>query len=156
TRIASGQDYPSKPIRFITNEAGGGTDLVARIIAQGITVPLGQPVIVENRPGLVAIDTAMKAPPDGYAVHVNGMTLWTYQLLYQASYDVIRDFVPITMATRAPNLLVVHPSLPVKSVQELIALARAQPGKLNYGAASIGGSPHLSAELFKALAGLDI
>jgi tripartite-type tricarboxylate transporter receptor subunit TctC len=117
---------------------------------------LVQPVIVDNRPGLLAKEIALKAPPDGYSLMLAGLSLWTYQLLYKASYDVLRDFLPITIATRAPNVLVVHPSLAANSVSDLIALAKAQPGKLNYATATLGGSPHLVAELFKAMAGVSI
>jgi tripartite-type tricarboxylate transporter receptor subunit TctC len=152
----SGQDYPARPVRIITNEAGGGTDFVSRIVAQGLSGPLGQPVIVDNRPGLLATEIAIKAPPDGYSLMLAGLSLWTYQLLYKAPYDVLRDFVPITMATRAPNVLVVHPSVAANSVAELIALAKTQPGKLNYATATLGGSPHLAAEMFKSMAGVNI
>ena len=155
--IALGQDYPSKPIRISTVQTGGGTDVIARIIANGISGPLGQPVIVENRPTLVAIQTGIKAAPDGYTILVVGGTMWTGVLLQEKPlYDPINDLSPITIVVGNPNVIIVHPSLPVKSVKDLIALAKARPGELNYAQGSVGGSSHLAAELFKSMAGVNI
>ncbi len=150
------QNYPAKPLRIVTSEAGGGVDFVSRLVAQGIAGALGQPVVVDNRPSAVTGDAVAKAAPDGYTVLLNGNSIWMSSLLQQISYDPVRDLAPVTLATRSPNILVVHPSLPVKSVKELIALAKARPGELNYGSAGAGGSPHLSAELFKSMARVDI
>ncbi len=155
--VASGQDYPSKPVRIITTQPGGGLDLAARLIAQGLSDALGQPIVVESRGGgVVAIEIVAKARPDGYTLLFYGGTLWIGPLLQSVSWDPLRDFSPITLAVTFPNLLVVHPSLPVKSVKELIALAKARPGELNYGSGSIGASTHLAAELFKSMAGVHI
>ncbi|MBI3938727.1 MAG: tripartite tricarboxylate transporter substrate binding protein [Betaproteobacteria bacterium] len=154
------QSYPNKPIRIVTAEPGGANDLVARIIAHGISGPLGQQVIVENRggaSGIIAAQTVAKAPPDGYTLLLYASPLWIVPLMRSnMPYEPLSDFSPITWAASAPNILVVHPSLPVKSVKELIALARARPGELNFAIGGFGASPHLAAELFKALTGVNI
>ena len=150
------QVYPSKPIRIITGGAARGNDFDSRQIAQGISGPLDQPVIVDNRTGPLAIDTVSKAPPDGYALLVIGTSLWLTPLLQKAPYDAVRDFSPITLTERIVNILAVHPSVPAKFVKELIELAKAKPGELNFGASVPGGSNHLAAVLFKSMAGIDI
>ena len=154
--MVSAQGYPAKPIRFVTQAPGGGGDYALRIIAPGISGPLGQPVLVENRPGNVAIPAELvaKAAPDGYTVIYVGSSLWISPLLQKTPYDPLRDFSPISLATSSPTLFVVHPSLPVKSIRELIALARARPGALNYASGGIGGAGHLAMELFNAMAGV--
>lgn len=155
--VACGQAYPNKPVRIVTVEPAGTPDLISRLIAQGITGSLGQPVIVENRVGMSGIEVVSRALPDGYTVAVNGQNLWILPFLRDnVPYDPVRDFSPVMLVTRAPNVLVVHPSVPVKSVEELIALAKARPGELNYGTGGPGSSNHLSAELFKALAGVNL
>ena len=153
--VACGQDFPNKPIRIFTSAAGGTNDILSRQIGQGISGPLGQPVIVENR-GIGGIDIVAKAPPDGYAVLLYGPPFWLSPLMRKVSYDPVRDFSPITLLVRVPNILVAHPSLPVKSVKELIALAKARPGELDYAAGNPGSGSHLGMELFKAMAGVDI
>src|SRR5690349_11634248 len=157
TAGTAAQTYPSKPIRIFTSEAGGGNDLTARIIAQGITGPLGQPVIVENRASVVATEAVSKSAPDGYTLMLPGNVLWILPLLRDnLTYDAVRDFSPITMVSGTPSLVVVHPSLGVKSIKELITLAKARPGEINYSAGTIGAPPHLAGELFKAMAGVNI
>jgi len=154
---ASAQDYPNKTIRILASGPGSGGDFTARLIAQGIAPGLGQPVIVDNRSGsLAASEAASKAPPDGYTLLVNGASLWLIPLMQKVSYDVLRDFSPITLAERGSMIMAVHPSVPVKSVKELIALAKAKPGALNYAASGVGGPTHLAGELFKSMAGVDI
>ena len=155
---AYAQNYPSRPVRIITAGVGGGNDLVSRLIAQGISGPLGQQVIVENRSGgLVAGEAAARAVADGYTLLVMSGSLWVGQLVRRkVPYDVQRDFIPITLADRAPNILVVHPSLPVKSVRELIAFAKARPAALNFSSAGTAASSHLSGELFKAMSGINV
>jgi tripartite-type tricarboxylate transporter receptor subunit TctC len=150
--------FPSKPIRLVTAEAGGGSDFVSRIIAQGLNSNLGVPVVVDNRGGgVIAGDIVARAPADGYTVLYYGSTLWLLPLVRKhVPYDPLKDFAPITQAVSTPAILVVHPSVPAKSVKELIALARAQPGKLNYASAAIGTATHVSAELFKHLASVNI
>ena len=152
------EKFPDRPIRLVTAQAGGGSDFVSRIIAEGVNANLGVPVIVDNRGGgVIAGDIVARAPADGYTILYYGSTLWLLPLVRkQVPYDPIKDFVPITQAVSTPAFLVVHPSLPAKSVKELIALARAQPGKLNYASAAIGTATHVSAELFKYLAKVDI
>ena len=150
------QDYPNKPIRIVTGTAGGGTDLVARTISQGISGPLGQPVIIDNRAGGAFGDVVPKTPPDGYTLFVGGSNVWTLSLFQKTSYDAESDFSPISLLVREVNVLVGHPSLPVKSIKELIALAKARPGELNYASSAIGGSTHIMGELFKSMAGVNI
>lgn len=156
---AAAQDYPVKPIRIVATEPGGGSDFVARVIAQGLTTALNQQVIVENRggaSGIIAAQMVARAPADGYTFYCPGNSFWTIPLLQKAPYDVLRDFTPITLADRSPNVLVVHPSLPVKSAADLIRLAKARPGELAFAAGSTGSSNHLSAELFRQMAGIDL
>jgi tripartite-type tricarboxylate transporter receptor subunit TctC len=152
----SAQEYPIRPVRIVTNAAGGGGDFISRIIAQGIAGPLGQAVVVDNRASSVIATIVAKAAPDGYTVLTCPDSLWTAPLLEKISYDPVRDFAPISLLTRAPNILVVVPSLPVKSVRELIAMAKAKPGELNYATGSSGGSNHLAAELFNTMAGISM
>ena len=150
------QSYPAKPVRFVTSEPGGGNDIVARVLAEGLTTSLGQRVIVDNR-GIVAAEIAKNANPDGYTLLVYGANIWLLPYLREhVAWDPLRDFAPITIAVQLPNVLVVHPTVPVKSVRELIDYAKARPGKLDYAAGTIGVSPHLSAELFKAMTSIDI
>ena len=153
--VSSGQDYPTKPIRIVT-ATGGGQDFVARLLAQRLSSDLGQSLIVENRRSNLVGDYVAKAPPDGYTLLVIGSAFMTGPLLEKTGYDPVRDFAPISLTSSSPNILVVHPSLPTKSVKELVALAKARPGDLNYGSGPIGSSPYLAAELFKALAGVNI
>jgi tripartite-type tricarboxylate transporter receptor subunit TctC len=151
------QDYPSRPIRFVTTGIGGSTDLAARTVALGLTESVGWNVVVDNRGStIVACDMAAKAPPDGYTILVTTDGLWRGPLFQKMPFDPVRDFAPIMLVSRSPNILVVHPALPVKSVKELIALAKARPGELNYGAGAIGASTHLASEMFKVMAGVDI
>ena len=152
------QEYPLKPVRIVAGDAGGGSDITARLIAQGVAGSLGQQLIVENRGGNIA-NTVMpvaRAPADGYTIVIYGGTFWIAPLLEKLPYDPVRDFAPITMATSSPSVVVVHPSLPVKSVKELIALAKARRGELTYASGPVGSSNHLSAELFKSMAGVNI
>lgn len=151
------QSYPNRPIRMLTTPPGGGSDVMARLISQGLTNALGQQVVVDNRPsGVILGGIAAKAPSDGYTMVLQGSALWLVPLLQEAPYDPVKDFEPISMPAIAPNVLVVHPSLPVKSVQELIALAKARPGALNYSSGSTGAIAHLAGELFMSKAAIKI
>ena len=151
------QGYPNRPVRLVTAAAGGGNDFAARIIAQGLTESLGQPVIVDNRGGAhVPANVVAKAAPDGHTLLVQNNTIWVAPLLEKTAYDHFRELTPITLTARAPNVLVVHPSLPVGSVQELIAAAKAAPGTINYASGVVGSSNYIAAELFKAMAGVDL
>ena len=144
-------------MRIVTSGVGGAGDVASRLVAQGIAPLLGQQVIVDNRAsGAIPVEAALKAPADGYTILLYGSTVWLGPYLRANAPDPLREFAPITLAATAPNILVVHPSLPVKSVKELIALAKAKPGALNYATTGIGSSPHLAAELFKAMAAIDI
>jgi tripartite-type tricarboxylate transporter receptor subunit TctC len=131
--VVSAQNYPSKPVRIVTSGIGGSSDFASRLIAAGIANTLGQPITVGNRPtGVIPGEVVSKASPDGYTLLVAGNSFWTGSLLQNTPYDPVRDFAPITLATRAPAILVVHPSLPVKSVKDLVVLAKARPKELNY------------------------
>ena len=154
---AAADDYPVRPVRIVTSEAGGGNDVQARVVARGLSASLGQQVIVENRPsGVIPGDIVAKAQPNGYTLLLYNNTLWIGPLLQKTPYDPLKDFAPITVVARGPNVLVVSAALPVKSVAELVALARAKPGALNYASSGVGASNHLAAELFKFMAGVDI
>ena len=158
---AFAQSYPTKPIRIVCPYvAGGGSDFVARTIALKLTETIGQSVVVDNRPGggtNIGADLVAHAPPDGYTIFLGGTPTAVNVTLYKKlPFDVMKDFAPITETTVAPNLLVVHPSLPVRTVKDLIALAKSRPGQLTYGSAGIASSNHLSGALFKMMAGIDI
>jgi tripartite-type tricarboxylate transporter receptor subunit TctC len=155
---AVAQAYPTKTLRMLTAELGGGSDLSARLIAQGLSASLGQQVIVDNRVGgIIIADIAAKAAPDGYTLFTYSSTLWLIPLMRsQTPYDPLTDFAPITLVGSSPMVLVTHPSVPVASVKDLIALAKAKPGDLNFATGPSGAIPHLSAELFKSMAGIDI
>jgi tripartite-type tricarboxylate transporter receptor subunit TctC len=154
--------WPEAPVRWIVGyPPGSGTDIVARLLGQRLSVSLGQPVVIENKPGAgasIALDAVAKAPPDGYTI---GMAdtgpLAINPALYKAlGYDPIASFAPVTLLANLPFVLVVHPSLPVHSVAELIALAKARPGTINYASVGNGSSVHLATELFKQMAGIDL
>ena len=151
-----GQNYPNKPIRIVASAAGGSGDFAARLIAQGLSGVLSQQVVVDNRGGVIPGEIVSKAPPDGYTLLIDAASFWIGPLLQETPYDPVKDFAPVTLTDSAPNVLVVNPSLPVKSVKELIALAKARPGELNYGSSSTGSTPHLAAELFNMMAGVKI
>jgi len=154
-----GQSFPSKPIRIITAAAGGGVDFGARTIAQGIAEPLGQQVVVENRGGNAAIaaEQVAKSAPDGYTLLMYGSGFWLTPLLQDnVRYDPVRDFLPVALTNSAPTVLVVNPVEPVKSVRDLIALAKSQPGELTYETSGTGSSTHLAAELFKSMTGTNM
>ncbi len=153
--------YPAKPVRFIVpSAAGGGTDIIARALAQKLSESLGQQFVVDNRPGagqMIGIEMAAKSPADGHTILMAASTLAINPIMYRKlSYDPLRDFAPITQAASLANVLVVHPSLPVKSVAELIAYAKQRPGQLNFASAGVGTSPQMSIELFKSMAGIDM
>jgi tripartite-type tricarboxylate transporter receptor subunit TctC len=160
--VSHAQAWPSKPIRWIVPFAPGGTtDILARTIAEKLTPALGKPVIVENNPGAggsVGATQTAKAAPDGYTIM--GGTISTHAInasLYKKlPYDPVKDFVPITLIARVPNLLVVNPEVPAKNVKELIALLKANPGKYTFASSGNGTSQHLSGELFKSMAGVDM
>ena len=154
------QDYPVRTVRIVTAEAGGSNDIATRIIAQPLGAALGQQFIVENMgqaSGVIAAQTVARATPDGYTLILYGASLWLLPFFRDnVPFDLARDFAPVIWTNRGPNLLVVYPSVPVKSVRELILLARARPGALNYGSSSLGAANHLAAELFKSMAHVDI
>jgi tripartite-type tricarboxylate transporter receptor subunit TctC len=152
---ASAQSYPTKTVRIITAAAGGGSDYATRLIATPLAAALGQQVIVDNR-GVVAADIAAKAAPDGYTLLLTGATLWLLPFMRDNVPSNISDFTSITLATETANILVVHPQLPAKTVKELINLARAKPGHLNFATSGTGNSVHIAGELFKAMGKVDV
>jgi tripartite-type tricarboxylate transporter receptor subunit TctC len=159
TGTAHGQNFPAKPIRIVTGDVGGTADIIARMAALGLSPGLGQQVIVENRGGAnggVATQTVSRATPDGYTLLLYASALWLAPLMGNVPWDPVKDFAPVSLVASAPNVLVVHPSVPAKSVRELVALAKSRPGALNYGSGGLGGSPHLAGELFKSLARVNI
>ena len=155
------QGYPAKPIRFLVGFPPGGTsDILARTIGQKLAEAVGQQVVIENRPGAggnIGAEAAAKSAPDGYTIFMSTTSQAISVSLYsKLSYDLVRDFAPVIQAVNYTNLLVVHPSLPVKSVREFIALAKAKPGQLNYGTAGNGTPPHMTGELFKSYTGVNL
>jgi tripartite-type tricarboxylate transporter receptor subunit TctC len=158
---AHAQTYPTKPIRIIVPQSpGASTDLTAHLIAQRLSAAFGQPVVVDNRPGagsIIGTDLVAKATPDGYTLLVVASSITLNPTLHKnLPFDPIRDLAPITQLSSFPNLLTVHPSLPVKTVKDLIALLKAKPGSINYGSSGTATGTHLSAELFKYMTGTDM
>ena len=161
TADAAGQSWPSRPIRFIINSApGGAPDIIGRSVAQPLSERIGQQIVVDNRAGasgIIAAELVARAAPDGYTQLMAASAIVLNQVLARKPpYDTLRDFVPVTVAATLPNVLTVHPSLPAKSVKQLIALAKARPGMLNYSSAGAGTSPHMSMELLRSMAAVDI
>ena len=157
---AYGQTYPAKPVRLIVAfPPGGGTDTVSRLISKKLAEAWPQPIVVENRPGgdgVVATELIAKAAPDGYTLVMvtNAHTVTPFQR--RLAYDPVKDVAPVSLVASIPNLLLVHPSLPVKSVKDLITLAKARPGQLNFGSSGAGTTPYLAMELLKSMAGIDM
>ena len=153
------QEYPTKPIRFLVGNApGGGTDIVARLTAQKLSESLGRPVIVDNRPGATGTVAAMlvaKAPADGYSILIVTRSSHAIAPALQSDlpYHPVRDFAAVSLLVTSPNMLLVHPSVPVASVKELVAYAKARPGTLNYGSSGTGSVGHMAAELFQVVTG---
>jgi tripartite-type tricarboxylate transporter receptor subunit TctC len=160
--LAQAQDkYPSRPVKIIVpSPPAGGTDIIARVLAQRFSAVFGQQFIVENRPGagnMIGIESVARSPNDGYTLLMVPSTLALNSALYKkVNYDPIKDFAPITIAATAPNVLVVNPQVPAKTLAEFVALAKKKPGELTYGTPGVGTSPHMSMELLKSMAGLDI
>lgn len=158
--VGHAQTFPTKPIRVVTSQPGNGFDIASRIIGERLSVSLGQPIIVDNRGGaggVIAGEIVAKAPPDGHTLLSYGNTTWQIGFMRRnVPFDPLRDFAPITLAVMAPNVLIVHPSLTVSSVKDLIALAKARPGQLNYGGGNTGSTAHLAAETFKSAAGINL
>src|SRR5258705_4757342 len=161
SQAAFSQAWPNRPVRFLVPFAAGAgiNDIMARLVGQHLGAGLGQPVVIENRAGaggIAGTDAAAKAAPDGSTFLMTNVSLVTSAYLYpKLPYDPQKDFVPVTLVATSPLILVVHPSVAASSVQELIALAKANPGRLNFGSGGVGSTPHLSVELFKSAAGFD-
>jgi tripartite-type tricarboxylate transporter receptor subunit TctC len=157
TGPAAAQGYPAGPVRVIVPfPPGGGVDAMGRLVGQKLSEALGKPVVIENRAGangMIGSEAVARSPRDGYTLLVNGANFVTTPLLFsKVSYDPIRDFDPISLMALGPNVLVVHPSLPVNSVKDLIALAKAKPGHVQFAGSGSGSTPHLAGELFNAMA----
>jgi tripartite-type tricarboxylate transporter receptor subunit TctC len=155
---AAHAQYPGKPVRVVVpSSPGGGTDIIARIVAPKLSERLGQQIVIDNRPGagtMIGGEIVAKSPPDGYTLLMCVSTLATNPVIYKkVPYNALTDFAPVTLVLSAPNILVVHPSLPVKTVKELIWFAQARPGQLNFGSAGAGTGPHLGMELFMSMTG---
>jgi len=156
------QDYPTRAVRLVVPfAAGAGTnDILARLVAQRLTDSLGHQVVVDNRPGasgIIGTDIVAKAPPDGYTILIMSVPFTANASLYEKlPYNAEKDFAPVTLVAYVPLILVVHPSVPANSVKELIALAKARPGSLNFGSGGAGSTPHLAAELLKSMAGINM
>src|SRR5499433_624502 len=161
SRIARAQTYPSRPVRIIVGfPAGGGADIVARLIGQWLSERLGQQFIIENRPGAgtnIATEAVVRAAADGYTLLlVNPANAINATLYDNLSFNFIRDVAPVAGIMVVPNVMVVHPSVPAKTVPEFIAYAKAHPGKINLGSGGIGGPSHVAGELFKIMTGTDM
>ena len=159
--LASAQDFPNKPIRLIVPfPAGGPNDIIARVVGQRMSEISRQPVLIDNRGGqggVLGTDAVAKAAPDGYTIGiVSASSLVINPTMEKVPYDVAKDFAPVTLVTTVPEMLVVASSVPAKDMKELVALAKAEPGKLNFASSGVGGLPHLAGELFKQTAGIDI
>ena len=158
----SDTNYPSKPIRMIVPSApGSGPDIMARAIGQKLTEALGQAIVIDDKPGaggIIGSEAAAKAPPDGYTLIMSNAGAHTVNpgLYAKLPYDPVKDFAPVTLVALAPNILIVHPTLPVRNVKDLIALAKAKPGELTFGSGGNGSTAHLSGEMFKTMAGINI
>lgn len=148
TNVHAQDKYPTRPVRIVTATPGGGNDFLARMIAPALGNALGQQIIVDNRPSRLVGGIAARSTPDGYTVVVGGSTMQYTPLMEKMDYNAIADFTPVSLLERSPNILVVNPSLKVNTVSELVAMARAKPGVLNYGTGASGASLHLSGELF--------
>ena len=158
---AAAQSYPSKPVRVIVPfTPGGAIDIIGRMVGQRLSERLNTPFVIENRPGggtNIGAEAAARAAPDGYTVFMASTSQAVNVTLYpRLTYDLFKDFAPVTLVAINPNVLVVHPSLPVKTVKDLVALAKRKPGALSYASSGSGTSSHLAAELFKLIAGIDI
>lgn len=150
---AAAAEYPNKPVRFVVPFVPGGpTDIQGRMLGEKLSQRLGQQVLVDNRGGAggnIGMELTVKAPPDGYTIVIATVGTWAVNPhLYKLPFDVLKDFAPIIQVSTSPGVLVVHPSLPARSVKDLVALARARPGQLNYGSSGVGGFGHISGELF--------
>ena len=159
--LASAQDFPNKPIRLIVPfPAGGPNDIIARVVGQRMSELIKQPVVIDNRGGqggVLGTDAVAKAAPDGYTIGiVSASSLVINPTMEKVPYDVAKDFAPVTLVTTVPEMLVVASNVAAKDMGELVALARAQPGKLNFASAGVGGLPHLAGELFKLTAKIDV
>jgi tripartite-type tricarboxylate transporter receptor subunit TctC len=158
---AHAQAYPARPIRLVVSfAAGGGVDLVARLVGQKLAEAWGQQVVIDNRPGAggnLSAELVARAPADGYTLYMSSASIVVNASLYKSlPYDPLKDFAPVTLLVNAHNVLVAHPSLPAKNIRELVALAKKAPGQINYASTGSGSSGHLAMELFRSMAGIEL
>ena len=157
--VAHAQGYPSRPVRLVVpTSPGGGTDISARMLAPKLAEYLGQQIVVDNRPGastMIGVELVARAAPDGYTLlmGISSLAIAPY-IQTKVPYDAVKDFAPVSQVVVLPNLMVSHPSLPARSVKELVAFARTRPGQINFAAGSVGSNPHLAMELFLSMTGL--
>jgi tripartite-type tricarboxylate transporter receptor subunit TctC len=161
SRIAKADSYPSRPVHLIVfYAAGGGNDIIARLMGQWLSQRLGQSFVIENRPGgggNLGTEYVVRAPADGYTLLLSSTANTVNASLYdKLDFNFVRDIAPVASISYEPNIMVVNPSVPAKTILEFIAYAKANPGKINYGSAGIGSSQHMSGELFKMMAGIDM
>lgn len=161
SRIAWAQSYPSRPVRIVATGAGGGPDILTRLLGQWLSERLGQPFVVENRPGgggNIATEVVVRAPADGYTLLAvaTGAAAINATLYDKLNFNFIRDIAPVASFIRQPHIMVVNPSVPAKSIPEIIAYAKANPGKINMASSGVGTGPHMAGELFKMMAGVDM
>ncbi len=154
--VTCSQNYPTRPVRIVSSEAGASNDFLSRVVAQGLSPSLGQQVIVDNRASAVMPGIVARAAPDGYTLLIATNLVWVAPFLQTVSYNVTRELTPITVASSSPCVFVVNNNVPATSIKELIELAKAKPGQLNYGSGGTGGSNQLATELFKSMAGVNI
>ncbi|KAG1248709.1 hypothetical protein G6F65_019473 [Rhizopus arrhizus] len=161
TPLAATAAYPDKPVKIIvSNPPGGPVDVMLRVLASKLGAAWGQPVVVENRPGasgIISTSALVKSAPDGYTLVIAGSAAAVNQTLYKnVTFDLTKDFAPVALGAKVPNILVVNPQVPVKSVQELVEYAKKNPGKLAFASSGSGTSIHMAGELFKMKAGIDV
>jgi len=161
TQAAAQSSYPNRTVRIVVPATpGGGSDTFARLAAQHLSSVLGQQFVVDNRPGggtLVGMDAVLSAPPDGHTLYLSPSTTTSMHVVRKTMpYDVTKVFVPVTQLVVLPQALIIHPSVPAQSVNDYIALAKREPGKLTYGSAGLGTAPHMAMELFKSMAGINV
>ena len=159
--VTHAQGYPAKTIRLVVPASpGGGSDVISRILVQRMSESMGRQIVIDNRAGannIIGTDIVARAPPDGYTLVFVAAPHAVNPSMYQnIPFDTLRDFAPISQVATTPYLLVVHPSLPVRTVRELVVLAKARPGQIDYASGGAGGSPHLATELFKSMAGINL
>src|SRR6187200_901680 len=157
---AGAQDFPTRPVRIVVAfPAGGGNDIIARFFSARLTPRLGQQIVIDNRggaSGIIGTEIVARAAPDGYTLLFTSLTHSMNEAIHKLPYDTIKSFAPVSMLGRGTNVLIVNPSLPARSLQDLIALAKTKPGQINYASTGVAGMHHFGGEMFKRAAGIDV